>query len=395
MSFTTRTTPDKVYYDIVVSNLQNITSSPPDIYFNETRNSPFVLDPESYYLSIVRFTLDTGTLPVITPEIQPAPNSNVNLTVYSITLDWTNPVAPFQTFTQQEFIIYSPQDKQAIVPSPPSQTNSGLQNNETSYYDVYNYQYWIQLVNVTFQTCFTNLNAQVVGAGLVLPTTYAPVMSWDTQTNSAILNADVAGYDDNSLNYIKIYFNPSLFNLFSSFPFIIENTSATPQGKNARIIMTGFGGANVVQFPPVAPVYIALQIVQEYSTVSIWTPVTSIVFTSNTLPIVANQVSAPLLFFNGKRFQSGGNNSNIAQIITDFVANDGIYKPNIVYIPSAQYRLVSLVGNTPIYNLDISVFYKNRVGELIPVRLGAGGTATIKILFSRRGTEGDGKVLMP
>ena len=189
MSFTTRTTPDKVYYDITVSNLQNITSSPPDIYFNETRNSPFILDPESYYLSIVRFTLDTGTLPVITPEIQPAPNSNVNLTGYSITLEWSNPVAPFQTFTQQEFIIYSPQDKQAIVPSPPSQTNSGLQNNETSYYDVYNYQYWIQLVNVTFQTCFTNLNAQVVGAGLVLPTTYAPVMSWDTQTNSAILNA--------------------------------------------------------------------------------------------------------------------------------------------------------------------------------------------------------------
>jgi hypothetical protein len=388
MSFTQRDTPDKVYYDITISNLQNTTTSPPTLYFNETRNSPFVLDPQSYYLSIVRFTLDTNTLPIISPDIQPAPNSNVNLTSYSITLEWQNPVAPFQVFTQQTFLVYIPQNQQAIVPAPPSQTLNGLQNNETGYYDIFNYQYWIQLVNNTFQQCYNALNAQVVGAGLALPSAFAPVMSWDTQGNIAILNADQAGYDDTASNYIKIYFNPSLFNLFSSFPFIIESSDVVPDGKNARIIMSGFGGANVVQFPPVAPTYIALQIVQEYSTIALWTPITSIVFTSNTLPIVSNQVSAPLLFFNGKRFQSGGNNSNIAQIITDFVANDGIYKPNIVYIPSAQYRLVDLVGNSPLYNLDIEVFYKNRVGEFIPVRLGSGGTATIKILFTRKGTGG-------
>lgn len=388
MSFTTRDTPDKVYYDITISNLQNTATAPPVLYFNETRNSPFVLDPESYYLSIVRFTLDTNTLPIITPEIQPAPNSNLNLTTYSITMDWDNPVFPFQSFTQQTFLTFIPQNKQAIIPAPPSQTNNGLQNNETGYYDIYNYQYWIQLVNNTFQQCYNGLNAQVVGAGLALPSAFAPVMSWDTQGNIAILNADQAGYDDTASNYISIYFNPSLFNLFSSFPFIVESTDVVPNGKNARIIMSGFGGANVVPFPPVAPVYTALQIVQEYSTIALWTPITSIVFTSNTLPIVANQVSAPLLFFNGKRFQSGGNNSNIAQIITDFVANDGIYKPSITYIPSAQYRLVNLVGNSPLYNLDIEVFYKNRVGEFIPVRLGSGGTATIKILFTRKGTGG-------
>lgn len=395
MSFTTRDTPNKVYYDVVISNLQNTATAPPVLYFNETRNTPFVLDPESYYLSIVRFTLDTNTLPIITPEIQPTPNSNVNLTVYSITLEWTNPVAPFQNFVQQSFVIFTPQNKQAIVPAPPSQTTSGLQNSETGYYDIYNYQYWILLINQTFVTCFNALNAQVVAAGLALPSTYAPTLSWDTQQNIAILSADQAGYNDLTSNYIKIYFNAPLFNLFSSFPFIVESTDVTANGKNARIIMSGFGGANVVPFPPVSPVYTALQIVQEYSTIALWTPITSIVFTSNTLPISSNQVSAPLLYFNGQRYQSGGNNSNISQIITDFVANDGVYKPNIVYLPSAQYRLVNLVGNTPLYNLDIAVFYKNRVGELIPVRLGSGGSATVKILFTRIGSEGDGKEDLP
>jgi len=385
MSLTTRDTPNHVYYDITVSNIENTSTGPPNIYFNETRNSPFVLDPQSYSLSIVRFTLDTNTLPIIQPDIQPSPNSNVNLTNYSITLEWSNPVAPFQTFIQQSFITYIPQNKQAIIPAPPSQTLTGLQNNETGYYDIFNYQYWILLINNTFQQCYTALNAQVVGAGLALPSAFTPTMSWDVDKNIAILNADQAGYDDTASNYIAIYFNSPLFNLFSSLPFIIESTDITSGGKNARIIMSGFGGANVIQYPPVAPTYVALQIVQEYSTIALWTPITSIVFTSNTLPIVANQVSAPLLFFNGKRFQSGGNNSNIAQIITDFVASDGIYKPNIVYIPSAQYRLVDLVGNSPLYNIDIEVFYKNRVGEFIPIRLGSGGTTTIKLLFTRKG----------
>jgi hypothetical protein len=390
MSFTTRDTPNKVYYDITISNLANTDTVPPVLYFNETRNNPFILDPESYYLSIVRFTLDTNTLPVITPEIQPN-QSNRDLTNYSITLEWDNPVAPFQTFVQQTFLIYAPQNQQAQVPAPPSQTTNGLQNNATSYYDIYSYQYFIFLVNQTFQNCYNALNAQVVGAGLALPSAYAPVMSWDTQQNIALLSADNAGYNDNTANYIKIYFNPSLYNLFVSFPFIIESADVVPNGKNARIIMSGFGGANLVPYPPVAPLYTALQIVQEYSTLALWTPITAIVFTSNTLPIVANQVSAPLLFSNGQRFQSGGNNSNIAQVITDFVANEGIYKPNLVYVPSGQYRLVSLVGNTPLYNLDIEVFYRNRRCELIPFRLGAGNTATIKILFTRIGTEGDGK----
>lgn len=388
MSFTFQSTPDKVYYDVAISNIANSDTPPPPLYFNETRNNPFITDPESYYLSIIRFTLDTPTLPVLTPEIQPN-QSNRDLTIYSVSLEWKNPIAPFQTFTQQTYVTYIPQNTAIPPPAPPSQTASGLKNNSQTYYDIYNYQYWIYLVNITFTTCFNALKAQVIAAGLVLPTTHAPVMSWDVQQNIAILNADQAGYNDTVANYIKIYFNPAMYNLFVSFPVVIEGFDAIVDGTNVRLIMSGFGGANVVPYPPVAPTYTALQIVQEYSTISLWTPITSIVFTSNTLPIVPNNISAPLLFLNGNQFRSGGNNANIAQVITDFVANEGIYKPTITYAPSAQYRLINLVGNTPLYNLDVEVSYKNRIGELIPLRLGSGSTATIKFLFTRKGTEGD------
>lgn len=389
MSFTQQATADKIYYDIVVSNLSSEEAPPPVLYFNETRNNPFIIDPDSYYLSIVRFTLDTTTLPIIQPSIQPN-QSNRDLTLYSFTLSWTNPVAPFQEFNYQQFVIYQPQDLGTIVPSPPSQTTNGLQNNSTGYYDIYSTQYWIFLINTTLTQAYAGLNALVVGAGLALPSPNAPVMTWDNINNIAVLNADNAGYNDSVANYIGIWMNSNMYQLFSSFPVIIQGLSTSGLGKNVRVTTTSLGGSNLIQFPPVSPTYTAIQVVQEYSTISVWTPITSIVFTSNTLPIVPNQVSAPLLFFNGNRFISGGNNANISQVITDFVGGDGIYKPSITYLPTAQYRLVSLMGNTPIYNLDVEVFYKNRVGELVPFRLSSGSTATIKILFTRKGTEGDG-----
>lgn len=390
MSFTFQDTPDLVYYDVTITNLEGIDSVPPVLYFNETRNSPFILDPESYYLSIVRFTLDTPSLPVFQPEIVPN-QSNRDLTIYTVTLSWTNPVAPFQTFNQQQPVIWSPQIESSPPPAPPSQTSNKLQNNATGYYETLNYQYWIFLVNQTFLTCFANLNAQVTGAGLVLPTIHAPSLAWDTTNNLAIMTADVAGYNTSNANHIGIYFNPAMFQLFSSFPCFIKSYLTVTAGKNVQIQPLGFGGANIVDFPPSAPVasqYKAYQIVQEYSTVALWTPITSVVFTSNTLPIVPNNISAPLLFINGQVYNNGGNNSNISQVITDFVSDTGIYKPNIVYTPTAQYRLVNLVGNTPIYNLDINVFWKDRVGVLQPFRLTSGSTATIKILFQRKNPSG-------
>jgi len=387
MSFAggTGQTPDKLYYDITITNLQTKTTPPPIVSFNESRNIPFVYKPEDYYFSIIRFTLDTPTLPILTPDIVPF-SSNRNLTIYSFTLQWTNPVAPFQTFTEQTPIIFIPQDKQAALPNPPSLTSNGLQNNLGGYYDIYNYQYWIFLCNNTLTQCFNHLNTQVLAAVLSLPTVNAPVLTFDTQNNIGILNADQAGYDYTVSNHIKIYFNPALYQLFSSFPVIIENITSPSLGLNLLIDTNTFGGSNLVSYPPISPTYTAIQVFQEYSTIALWTPITSIVFTSSTLPIIPNQVSAPLLFFDG-RIITNGNNSNISQIITDIVSDTGIYKPNIVYNPQAEYRLIELQGNRPLNNIDISIFFKNRVGELIPFRLSSGSTATVKILFTKKGSQ--------
>ena len=56
-----------IYYNITLTN--NDTSDthfPPPISFTETRNSPFINCPEDYFMSVVRFAMDTPTLPVLT-----------------------------------------------------------------------------------------------------------------------------------------------------------------------------------------------------------------------------------------------------------------------------------------------------------------------------------------
>jgi len=387
MSFTQHSQADKIYYDVVITNVETVTKPPPTLYFNETRNSPFLQNPQDYYISIIRFTLDTPTLPIFIPEIQPN-QGNRNLTIYSVSLNWTDPLTSIN-YVQIEYVIYSPQNNSAVVPLAPNQYASGLQNNSTGYYNIFTFQYWIYLINNTFTTCFNNLVAQLP-LGTSLPTTNAPILTFDTNSQIAILNCDVLGYNYTSADYIEIYMNPALFQLFSSFPFTINTFNAVANNLNVLIQTNTFGGANEIPFPPINPTYTAIQVIQEYSTIALWSPITSVVFCSQTLPIVPTQISAPSVFIDGVTY-TNGNNAVVSQIITDFVSDNGFYKPNIVYNPSAQYRLIDLQGNRPLANLDIEVFWKDRIGALQPFLLGSGCSATIKILFTKKHSAGTSK----
>jgi hypothetical protein len=364
--------PDKVYYDMVISNLNNTNQKPPVAYYNETRSSPIIYDPFKYDLIVARWQLDTNYLPIFIPLIQ-TNSGDPNATIYSITLQYGASIgAP-------AYVSFSPQNKIAQIPPAPSATSDKLQDNSQGYYDIYTYQYWIYLVNQCFQTAYDNLNAVYGG---VLPSAFAPVMTYDTLNNIAIINADVDGYDLNS-GGIKIFFNQAMGQLFSSFPFLIESFNDT-YNRNFLIQTNVFSVATITDYPPSGTtLFSAYQVFQEFSTISAWNPIISIALASNTLPIIPNNEGVPALIINGVNQQQSGNNNIQSQVITDF-ATDGIYKPIITYIPSGEYRRVSLVGDKPLSNIDISVYYKDRQGRLNPVLLPAGCSISIKLLFEKK-----------
>jgi hypothetical protein len=48
-----------------------------------------------------------------------------------------------------------------------------------------------------------------------------------------------------------------------------------------------------------------------------------------------------------------------------------------------------MTGNTPLTNIDINVYWRDKLGQLIPFFLPSGATATIKFLFEKKHPTSD------
>jgi hypothetical protein len=360
--------PELLYYDLIVSNIDDKKINPPSLTFQTSRTSPYLMDPRKYKLSIVRWQIsNTNSLPIWRVRIKPD-SPTANDTIYSVVLE-------YQGVSFRQYMEYEPQNKVIPVPPAPITQPNGLQNDSTLYYDVYNYSYVIYLMNQTFKKCFAGLSLLID-----LPTTHVPYMSYDSATNIAMISCDVEFYSLKIEDPIKIFFNSSLGNIFSSFPFTIQ--SLTNDGKNFQLQTDIFSETSIEPFPPYEkdPLlqYDVLQIYQEDDTMtSALCPISSIVMTSNSLPTVNSIKGDPQLYYNNSLYQPGNGNLS-SPIITDFVAES--YSNYIIYSPSI-YRYIELVGDQPLYNIDLSVAWQDTLGGINPLLLPTNGFSTVKILF--------------
>lgn len=354
--------PDNQYFDVLMTNNNQGSSAPIPAYYSCTRTSPLITDTTDYSVSIIRFALDTPYLPVWCPQIQ-SNQDNINLTTYSITLSYTN--SSNQSVMFQQFMQFIPQDKSAQVPSPPSQNPYGLQNNATGYYWVYNYQYLTYLVNNTFAMCFANLNSIAQDQGITLPTDNIPVMSFNVTNQLASISFD-ENYGVND-GQIQIYFNNALYELFNSFP-------AAYYGYNKA------NGKNYLINNQIANN--TLTLTQEMSTIANWCPVRSIVFSTSLIPIVPSQVGLPRIYNSGSLINASSNNNSF-NIISDFVADNFDFKGFVQYSPASQYRLISLLPDQHIKDIDLSVYWSDRNDVLYSLMLSSNSTLTAKLVFTK------------
>jgi hypothetical protein len=208
-------------------------------------------------------------------------------------------------------------------------------------------------------------------------------MEFDPSALVAILDTDVAGYERSLTNPIQIYMNSPLFNLFSTFPAVIVNYTTATNGKNYLFTIFNNNGTNILNLTN----YNAIQSYQEGSTVALLNPIQSIVFTTALLPVVPSNVSTPKIYGTYSALFNVGNNANIAPIISDFVVPvDALnrYRPNIVYTPSAEYRLVGMYGSSPVNAIEVSAFWKDCFGQFHNILLNSGCSASLKLLFRRK-----------
>jgi len=373
--------PEKLYYDVIMSNVSNQNIRLIPARYNEARTQAFLDNPSDYWMTILKLTADTQSLPVWRCVIQPN-QPDPNLSVYSITLTFGG-----QAF--QAYLQYESQDKAVFDPTSPLQ-NGGLQNNSSYYYDVYNYQYVPYLFNKTFQEAFAGLDALVGG----LPTIHAPVMTYDTSNQTAIIYADASAYNgESTAGSIGIFFNSATANLFSSFPLFVTNLTS-PIGKNFELQTRLFAETNLGLYPPVLPAgspivqYTCYTLYQEIPTVQQWNPITAIVLTSTSLPVVPNNTSGSLTANDiqsaSNTIPVNNNNNTLAiPILTDY-STEGLYKNFLYYVPTSEYRRLQLYGSTPLTTLDLELYWRDRLGNLNPFLLSSNTTICIKILFEKK-----------
>ena len=370
-----------IYYNITLTNNDtSATHFPPPISFTETRNSPFINCPEDYFMSVVRFAVDTPTLPVLT--CQPAITGTAgdyNTLIYEVFLTYNGQTA-------RSPVYFEPQN---IFSAPPTNNPLTPEDVQSEYYNVYNYQWFIDMVNAAFSQCFLYLKQNVPN----LPSTFTvPFLGWDTGSNIAILQTNIlnASYGVNHPG-LEIRFNTALYELFNSFVFTSDFVPGiTPQVIGHKFLVNT--GLNAIvstltsnTYPPEPPVSASyFNLVQEYSTVGLWSPVDSIVFTSSMLPLTPELQAAPVVFNTNGIFESVGSNANLTNVLTDFIVPGNEYKPTVNYTPSAEYRMVDLFGTNACSSIQVNVYYKNKYGTLIPLLLGFGCSASIKILFRRK-----------
>lgn len=367
--------PEKVYYDVLISNLNtNVVGATPATY-NESRQNPYLSNPSRYNMSIIRWSLDSQSLPIWRCNIQPTAR-DPNKSIYSFTMTYIDPTTNLTITSDQTYLIFLPQN--LAVPVPPAPINNGGQQyNGTLYYDIYNYSLVIYLINETINTTFQKLQNSATTAGITLPTSSPPSFIWDNLNNRIILTGSISAYGDVYRGFrsgqINIYMNPAMANLLSGMPILLKSLSDTT-GLNYIIATRTDTINNIIDTD-------SMIIRQEISSVSIWNPVVSIVITSTTLPVRPNLASGVIkqTDVNGLS-SSASSNALVYPIITDF-ETDGVYKNFILYNPTSEYRRIELIGNSELNNLDISVFWRARDASLNQIILPANASLSIKILF--------------
>lgn len=360
--------PREVYYDVQMVNYESIGTEARLLNFSETRNKPLIENCKDYSMSIVRFEIDTyHTLPTFTADIMPD-QSNYNRMIESVTFSYKNSrIGPY-------YLTWVPTNTSTSKP-PVTPT---IQNSTSEYYWGYSFQEYCDLVNEVFRLLTIDLK---IAAGADLVNLVPPKLIWNNQNETAELLTQRDLFDRNLTDHVSIFFNRALHAKLNSFQ-AIRNLTA-PFQKIFELVIRNYNESNVVWLSPTTDMTSAVAYIktkQQFSTISNLCGVSSIVFTSNTIPIVPTQVSDPLVFYHGDLLNKS-TLQNQVNVISDMSTLDMCYQSTLMYSPSAEYRFIDMFGNNNLHNIDINVWWKDKLGNLKPFYLASGASASIKILF--------------
>ena len=401
----------------------------PVLQFNERRAGTLIEQPAAYEMSIIRFNVNTSDVPIMIVPIRVG-QTHVNKTIYDVTF-YQN-AAPHHTVTSA--VTWVPQYNDQPTPAAPL-INQDV-NENSRYYYLTDYNYFVDLVNNALQDAMGQFNT---AAG----TTYqAPFIRYNEQSHLMTMYAPADGFGirkDNTAPPVGMYFNTPLRLLFPGF-----RENIYPNGKAGSTDLTWqypfntdisgdniYWDANHAQFvspygynapnihphllvpwqtyqsggpPPTDVTTVPIQYwflngnnpaanfwienSQQFPALQNWSTFSGLVF-GTTFPIVPESLSNPVAY-GVANLGSVSANAASFPIITDFSTTGDLgfepFNGTVTYNPTSEYRMTSLTGTSAISDINITVYWKDPYNRLYPLRAWPGAQNNIKLMFRKKNT---------
>lgn len=395
--------PDWIYVNLSLVN--HATDEPPSKFplcdFKENTNNPILQNPSEYQAGVLQFSMDgvTQFLPSFHFFTQ---DGSTTQGIYSVTLECdkaengTQGSGNTQTFTQQTFVTYQPQNANAPNPN----------HKEDEFYHIYGIE-WIQnLFNQALTQCFADVQNQFGANRTPNPQVTPPFFHYDTTTNRFSIYANTTGFGDvntidpdstNGGERWRLYFNQSTMNAFSNFHGVFFNTNVT-DGKNQLILFTSNYSQNLEQFNPFPtggavqnPPYFYKRTQEANALGKYWSPIESIVITSaGKLPLIPSLETPPLEYGLSRYSYVNDKGSDHTQdSLIEFSIdkeNPLAWQQNLLYVANEiRYLSISESATHPLQELDIQFYYRDRFnGRLKELTLPPQSTAHMTLIFKKK-----------
>lgn len=352
---------------------------------SQSRTSPLLTDPSKWYLSVIRFDVPGRDIPINIVYADPFPNTNVNQLIYTVTLTrngttsgpvnliWNGP--EYNTVFKPQVPVFTAQQPRQLVTDP--------------YYFNNNYSRFVRLINTALATAYAALPDK--GS-----TTQPPYITFDPVTDLMTMWAQQS-YQQNTTNpldpsNVLIWFNNQLFDYMPSFNAIFNGYVPPVVGQDWAIPIintynnSGTGATGGAYY----------LMVQDYSSLFSWNSLQNLSFRSNSLPISFENSTG--VDSNGQLLEGSASGNQIA-ILTDFEPIDngtpGIFKESIQYFPFGEYRLIDMLGNVPITQIQLQVYWTDTKGVVHPLYIPPNNLLSFKILFRRKSFYGARGAIRP
>jgi len=435
--------------DIVSTTPANQYGSFSGPFYQVAPQNQFVLTQTYQIGAVVQFnnilyqaiTINTGITPAVGGNWVLAPPVGTNPVGSSLWVLVGNDLGNSQDLTSRYYWVYTYQhfvDLWNATMLDPAQFASGPGAVSTcAYQDTYNALYAAYLV-----AGGVALNFPYATFGDFCNTVYPPVLKYLADTSKFEIFLDSAGFGERLTPFnpvppafpitglathlqMRLFFNANMFGLLSNFNNAYYNSNTifglglVPDGYVNEVLATNKAFQNIADFrlspytgvPPLGytPVAVDGTVItpnmmnrvyylaqQDYSsTDSLWSPISSIVFTSTLLPIKTEATGQPVVLgVSNIGFSQATSQSAFQPIITDIALDTGVsnaesYRKFIYYAPAAEYRLSDFSSSKQdIRNIDIQVFYKNRLdNQLYPISMFNLSSVSIKVMFKHKNAK--------